>query len=313
MSPVFAGDAHPVPIHTSAVPMSPTLPTARDYLMLLLLGMVWGGNFLLIKIGVATIPPTTFAVLRLAIAGIVMAGLARFLREPFTFPIRAWGPILLASISGNALPFILIGWGQQRIDAGIAAICMGVMPLATILLAHVFTFDEKLNPRKLIGVLFGFAGLVVLIGPKTLMGLGHQALAELAVCLGAFCYGINALATKALRGYPLSALAAVTFGVSALIDLPLALLWDRPWALSPSWQSLWAIFILAALPTGLGTLQMFDIIKRLGVSFFSQINFIVPVFGVLWGALLLGETPPVNALLALGCILAGIAVTRRRV
>jgi drug/metabolite transporter (DMT)-like permease len=97
-----------------------------------------------------------------------------------------------------------------------------------------------------------------------------------------------------------------------VVDLPLALLWDQPWTLQPSHQSLIALVALATLPTGLGTLVMFDLIKRLGVSFFSQINFIVPVFGVLWGALLLGETPPVNALLALACILAGIAVTRRR-
>ena len=289
-----------------------TMPTLRDYLALLALGAVWGGNFLLIKIGVATIPATSFAVLRLIIAAAVIAGLAVRAGESFVFPQKSWGAILLASISGNALPFILIGWGQQRVDAGIAAICMGVMPLATILLAHAFTFDEKLTVRKLIGVLFGFAGLIVLIGPKSLMGLGTQAVAEIAICLGAVCYGVNALATKALRGLPLIAVAAVTFALSAIIDLPFAIAWDHPWDLRPSWQSLLATFVLAALPTGLGTLGMFDLIRRLGVSFFSQINFIVPVFGVLWGTLLLGETPPVNALAALGLILAGIAVTRRR-
>lgn len=291
--------------------MHPTPPTPRDFLMLLLLGAVWGGNFLLIKLGVATIPPTSFAVLRLVIAAITMAGLAVYLGESFRFPRSTWGAVLLAAVSGNALPFVLIGWGQHQVDAGIAAICMGVMPLATILLAHIYTADERLNPRKLVGVLLGFAGLAILIGPKTILGLGDQAIAEIAICIGAASYGVNALATKALRGFPLSALAAVTFAVSAVIDLPLALLWDHPWTLHPSSQSLLALVALATLPTGLGTLVMFNLIKRLGVSFFSQINFIVPVFGVVWGALLLGETPPVNALLALACILAGIAVTRQ--
>lgn len=291
--------------------MHPTPPTPRDFLMLSLLGAVWGGNFLLIKLGVATIPPTSFAVLRLVIAAITMAGLAVYLGESFRFPRSTWGAVLLAAVSGNALPFVLIGWGQHQVDAGIAAICMGVMPLATILLAHIYTADERLNPRKLVGVLLGFAGLAILIGPKTILGLGDQAIAEIAICIGAASYGVNALATKALRGFPLSALAAVTFAVSAVIDLPLALLWDHPWTLHPSSQSLLALVALATLPTGLGTLVMFNLIKRLGVSFFSQINFIVPVFGVVWGALLLGETPPVNALLALACILAGIAVTRQ--
>ena len=157
--------------------MSFTHPAPRDYLILLALGAVWGGNFLLIKIGVETIPATSFAVMRLTIAAATMAALAFHRGESFRFPRSAWGAVLLAAVSGNALPFVLIGWGQHQVDAGIAAICMGVMPLSTILLAHLFTTDERLNPRKLIGLLFGFAGLVSLIGPATLTGLSHQAVA----------------------------------------------------------------------------------------------------------------------------------------
>lgn len=287
-------------------------PRLGDYLSLLFLGLVWGGNFLLIKIGVETVPPATLAVIRLAIAALVTGAIAVWARESFRFPRATWGPILLASFSGNALPFILIGWGQARIDAGLAAICMAVMPLTTLLLAHAFTHDEKLTWRKWAGIVFGFVGLVVLIGPDRLSNFGREALGELAMCAGAFCYGINALVTKHLRGQPLIALAAVTLGISALMDLPIALAFEAPWTVEPSWRSFVAIAVLAALPTGLGTLQMFGIIKKLGVSFFSQINFIVPVAGVFWGALIFGERLPVSAMAALALILLGIAVTRER-
>lgn len=287
-------------------------PRLGDYLSLLFLGVVWGGNFLLIKIGVETVPPATLAVARLVIAAAVTGVLAWRARESFRFPRETWGAILLASVTGNALPFILIGWGQTRIDAGLAAICMAVMPLATIVLAHLFTQDERLTWRKGLGVVFGFIGLIVLIGPDRLSGFGKGALGELAVCAGAFCYGINALVTKHLRGQPLIALASVTLGISALMDLPVALAFEAPWALAPSWRSLIAIAVLAALPTGLGTLQMFGLIKKLGVSFFSQINFIVPVAGVFWGALVFSERLPASAMVALGLILIGIAVTRER-
>lgn len=287
-------------------------PGWRDYAELLALGTMWGGNFLLIKIGVATVPPATLAVVRLVIAAAVVGVLARLAGESFRFPRSTWPMLLLASITGNALPFILIGWGQSRIEAGLAAICMAIMPLSTILLAHFATRDDRLTAGKLAGLGFGLAGLVALVGPDKLTHLTSETAGLLAVCAGAFCYSINALVTRHLRDQPLRALAAVTLILAAIIDLPVALLFEQPWTVRPSWQSMAAIIALAAIPTGLGTLQMFRIIKRLGASYFSQINFLVPVTGVFLGALLLGERLPLGAFLALRLILIGLALSRTR-
>lgn len=286
-------------------------PRPIDYLAMLGLGALWGGNFLLIKIAVATIPAATFAVLRLVIAGVVVTAMAIRAGERLWFPRDKWLPIAATSLTGNALPFLLIGWGQQRVDAGIAAIGMGVMPLSAIMLAHVATHDEKLSLGKVLGVTFGLAGLIVLIGPEALTGFGREALGELAILAGAFCYGVNALLTRSLSREPLMALAAVILLLSALMDLPMAILLDSPLQLRPSIASILAVIALGAVPTGIGTVWMFSLIKRLGVSFFSQINFIVPVFGVIWGATLLGEKPPFTAFAALTLILAGVAIARQ--
>ena len=119
-----------------------------------------------------------------------------------------WITIAIAAVIGNVVPFILISWGQEQIDSGLAAILMATMPLTTVLLAHIFTSDEKLTIRKALGVGLGLVGLVVLMGPDKLARLGDQTIRELAVACAATCYGINALITKRLVHLPRRALAA---------------------------------------------------------------------------------------------------------
>jgi drug/metabolite transporter (DMT)-like permease len=130
--------------------------------------------------------------------------------------------------------------------------------------------------------------------------------------MAAVCYAINALITKHLVGGSPRALAAAIVLVSAFILVPAAVIVDRPWTIDPSAQSIVAIVVLGILQTAIATLMMFALIGRQGASFFSQLNFMVPVFGVLWGALILAERPSLSAYVALAVILAGIAVARGR-
>ena len=290
--------------------MSIKQPGFTDYALLLALAAVYGGNFLLIKIGVATLPAPAFAVLRLAAASAAVWVLAVRAGESFRVPRRLWWPLVVAGLTGNTVPYILIGWGQQRVDAGIAAICMGVMPLTTLLLAHIFTHDEKLTPRKGLGVVLGLAGLVVLIGWDKLTTLGEQTMRELSLAAGACIYGVNALVTRSLTGQPRLALVAIMLVVSTVLSIPVALYANPGLDYHPSLDSIVATIMLGALPTGIGTIVMFGMVQKLGASFFSQINFLVPVFGVLWGTWLLGERPPLSAIAALGLILLGVALAR---
>ncbi len=290
--------------------MTQTSPGARDYAMLIALSAIWGGSFMLMKVGVETVPAATMTLARLAIAAALLIVVARMAGQALPRGAGIWGLIALAALSGNALPFTLIAWGEERIDSGLAAILMAVMPLTTLLLAHLFTKDEKMTPRKAVGVLLGIAGLVVLIGPEKLAQLGEDTLRQLAVAGAAICYGINAIVLKGLNGLPRRAVAAALMLVSTAMLLPVSLLWDQPWTLTPSPISLAAIVLLGVLPTAIATLIMLAIVNRQGASFFSQINFLVPLFGVLFGALILFERPPPNAYGALVIILLGVAVAR---
>jgi len=285
-------------------------PAAADYALLFTLAAIWGGSFTFIKMGVDTVPAATTTFCRLVVASAVMLAIAAYKGERWPSGGRLWAIILATSITGNALPFTLISWGEERIDSGLAAILMGVMPLTAMLIAHIMTADDRLTPGKLAGVVLGFVGLIILIGPGRLTGLGGDVVRELAVAAAAVSYGLNANITRSLTGAPpLTTIAAVML-VSALIMLPISLAADHPWVLSPSSTSIFAIVMLGIFQTAIGTVMLFMLVRRQGASFYSQINFLVPISGVLWGAVVLGERPSLTAFVALVAILSGVAVAR---
>ncbi|MGH6815464.1 MAG: DMT family transporter, partial [Hyphomicrobiaceae bacterium] len=282
-----------------------------DYGLLLLLAAVWGGSFMLIKIGVESVPALPLTALRMAIAAVFMWVLAMIVGERLPRGAHVWGTIALAALFGNALPFLLISWGEEVIESGHAAILMSPMPLVTMILAHLLTADEKLTPGKLAGVGLGVAGLIILIGPDKLWNFGGDIVRQLAVTAAGCCYAVNAVVSKRLVGLPQFGLVAAVMIAGAAMLAPFALLLDSPWLLQPTARSLTAIAILAIVQSALGTILLFVIVRRQGASFFAQINFFVPLFGVLWGALVLAERPSANAYLALAVILIGVGIARK--
>ncbi|MDA7948504.1 MAG: DMT family transporter [Hyphomicrobiaceae bacterium] len=292
--------------------MSKPHPGAMDYALLLALGAIWGSSFLIIKLAVATVPAATTTAARLAIAAVIMYAVARHAGQHLPRDPKVWRLILLSALFGFALPFFLIGWGEEEIDSGLAAILMGAMPLTTVLLAHILTDDEKLNLRKGAGVTLGLVGLVVLIGPEKLATLGDNTVRQLAVTAAGACYGVNAIITKSLISQPRRALVASVMLAATAMTIPISLFIDRPWSLDASGLSVASVLLLGVLPTAYATLLMFKLVDRQGASFFSQINFLTPLFGVFLGAFILAERPPPNAYVALAIILLGVAVARGR-
>lgn len=287
---------------------APSGPGLADYGLLFLLSAIWGSSFLVIKVAVETMPAVSMTAARLTIAGVILSCMAALAKQKMPRGGALWGWILMAAFFGNALPFALIGWGEEKIDSGLAAILMAVMPLTTLVLAHIFTSDEKITVPRAIGVVLGFTGLVILIGPSKLATLGEETVRQLAVAGAAVCYGINAIVTKQFAGLPPKSLAAAVVMTSALMLLPASFLFDAPLTLQPSLLSSLSIVALAVFHTVIATLLLFTLVRRQGAAFFSQINYLVPPFGVAWGALLLAERPSPNAYVALGLILAGIAI-----
>ncbi|NJR13686.1 MAG: DMT family transporter, partial [Phyllobacteriaceae bacterium] len=214
---------------------------------------------------------------------------------------------------GTGIPFALITWGVVEVDASIAAILMGLMPLTVLVLAHFVTPDERMTVPKLIGILLGLAGLVVLFWPDLTGSDAAHAGSPLrfaAILLAAVCYAVNALVTRRLghlKPWPLYRLVMLW---TLVILAPPAFLLERPFVAAPTLDGWIAILVLGLFSSALGSIVLFVIVARNGATFFGQINFLVPLFGVLWGALFLGEAMTVYSGLALAAILAGVAISR---
>ena len=274
------------------------------------LSAIFGLSFTLTNISVAELPPLTVVAARLFLAFLILYPLMRFYKTRMPAIGTIWWPLFASGFFGNALPFGLISWGQVRVEAGLTAIFMAAMPLATLVLAHLFTSDEKLDRYKFTGVIFGLIGVMVLMGWNNLSQLGDQTLRQLAILAGALCYAVNAIITKKITHLPKwSAMTALMFA-SSIMMVPVSLAFEQPWTFQPSADALLALLALAIGPTAMATVLILIIIERQGASFLSQINFMVPVFGMFFGVVFLSEILPANAYIALVIILSGIALSR---
>jgi drug/metabolite transporter (DMT)-like permease len=285
-------------------------PGSIDYGYLLTLAALWGGSFILIKIALADIPPATVTAGRLVLGAAFLFVVARGHFGRLSRDRRTIGLILLVGLVGNAAPFGLIAWGEEVVDAGLASILMGIMPIATLVMAHFVPPGEPLNARKVLGVSIGFFGLVVLVGPALLLDIGQDGIRQLAILAAAICYGISAILTRRLVGEPRLQLGTAVLLAGALGILPIALLFEQPWTLSPGFGPIVAVLLLGMFPTALAAILVFQLIDRQGAGFFGQVNLLVPVMGVFWAMTILGEMPDPRAWLALALILVGIAVAR---
>ncbi|PCI05445.1 MAG: hypothetical protein COB78_02245 [Hyphomicrobiales bacterium] len=285
-------------------------PKFSDYGLLVLLAVIFGGSFVLTSVSVHEIPVIVVVTTRLAIAAAILYGAMVMAKQSLPKFGPIWWVIAAAALLGSAAPFFLISWAQETVDAGLAAILMAVMPLVTLVLAHMFTQDEKLNFVKVVGFLFGVFGVVVLIGFEKLGTLGDDAVRQYALIGAAICYAGNAVITKKLLGIPRRAAATALVGTACLMVLPACFLFGEIPEITPSNMAIISTIGLAIFPTAIGTLLIFEIVDRQGAAFLSQINFLVPIAGVIWGILLLSEKLPANAWLALIIILVGVVIAR---
>jgi len=185
------------------------------------------------------------------------------------------------------------------------------MPLATLVLAHFLVAGEHMTRQRTLGFAIGFGGIVVLMGPAALQGIGSQALAEAAVLAGALCYAVNSvLARLTIKADFLVASTAVSI-MASVVMVPIALLIDEPWTIVPSRNSLAAIVWLGIGPTALATILYFKLIASAGPTFMAMVNYLSPIVALLAGVLLLGERPGTSAISGLSLILLGIALSRR--
>ena len=279
----------------------------RNFAILFVLGLIWGASFLFIKVAVVTIPPFTVAFGRTALAALILYVVLRYRGLKLGSWGHLWGAFLILGLLNGAVPYTLITWAEIHIDSGLAAILNALMPLFTVLLAHFFTQDEKLNWMKVIGIFLGFLGILVLIGPAVLKGLGTHVIGQLAVVGAALCYALAAIYGRRLKEVPPLVSATGQLIGAALLTMPLSFIIDTPWELSVTLLSLGALACLSLLGTALAYILYYYLLARIGATNVSLVTYLLPITGVFWGALLLGERLHWSAFLALALILAGIA------
>jgi drug/metabolite transporter (DMT)-like permease len=299
-----------------AVPMIRAQMNRSDWLLLTLLALIWGGAFLFIGIAVRHVPPLTYVWLRLTIAAAGLWIYARANRQGIALPRQVWGAILLVALLNNVLPFTLFGWGQTHIASGLASILNATTPIWGVLVAHFLTRDERMSPRKIAGVLLGFGGVVVMIGPSLLSSIGTGALAQLACVTASLSYALAAVWARRFKRLGISPLS-VTAGqltAGALMMLPVSMIADRPWthALPPA--GAWAaIGALALLCTALGYVLYFRLIDRAGATNAMLVTLLVPPVAILLGGLFLGERLAPQDFAGLLLIAFGLAAIDGRV
>jgi drug/metabolite transporter (DMT)-like permease len=282
------------------------------WLLLFALVAMWGSAFMMTGIAVRAFSPAVLVTVRLVGGAILLTSLVMGRGMRFPWHGRFWLFSLLLALVGNSVPFWLISFGQQRVESGLAGILMGIMPLTTMVLAHLFVEGERLNGLKAAGFAVGFAGLVVLLGPTALSeleGQGGVLLYELAILGGAICYAINAvLARHRPPADPQVAAAGVTL-TGGLLMLPIGLpAAPAELAAAPA-APLWALVALTVFATAIATVVFLKLVVIAGPSFTSFINYLIPVWAVLMGVMFLGERPGASALIALVLILAGIGIS----
>ena len=286
--------------------MNPTMGP-REWLLLVTLSLLWGGSFFLAEVALVDLPPLTVVLGRVGFAApalnLYMVSSGR--RMPLS--PRLWGAFLVMGALNNLLPFSLIVWAQVHIDSGLAAILNATTPLFTVLLAHLLTADERLTRPRLAGVLLGFAGVALMIGPGALKGLGLAGLGQVAVLGAALAYAFAGIYGRRFKALAPSTAACGMLTATTVMMLPLALVLERPWSLSPSAATWGAVLGLALLSTVLAYLIYFRILASAGVTNLLLVTFLIPVSALLLGTAFLGERPDWTAYAGLVLILAGLA------
>lgn len=285
-------------------------PTLFNWLSIIALGLIWGGTFMVVSIALEGYGPLTVACARVTLGAVALVGLMVVLQRPIPqLSGRLTKYLLMIGLLNSAIPFALLSWGQQFVQSAFAGIAMAAVALFVLPLAHIFS-DERLTFRNSIGVGLGFAGAVVLIGPGLMrLGSGMEPWGQLA-CLGAaFSYAVASIMTRRCPTIDPIAMATAVLVVGAIALIPAMLVFEGLPAVAETRPTI-AIILLGLIPTALAAWLRISTIRSAGSVFMAPVGFQVPVWSMIFGALVLNENLPIRFFVALGLILTGLAISQ---
>ena len=284
----------------------------RDWLLLVTLSVLWGGSFFFSEVALGELGPFTVVLGRVGIAAVALVAFVYLSGRRMPGTPGIWGAFLVMGALNNLIPFSLIVWGQVTIDSGLASILNATTPLFAVTLAHLLTRDERMTPSRALGVLLGLGGVAVLVGPGVLGALGAQGLAQVAVLGAAFSYACAGIYGRRFKDLPPAVAAAGMVTASAVMILPIALILERPWEVSPSALTGGAVLGLSLLSTALAYVIYFRILAVAGATNLLLVTFLIPVSALLLGTFVLGERPDAAAFAGMALIFAGLAAVDGR-
>ncbi|WP_293452602.1 EamA family transporter [Planktotalea sp.] len=297
---------------------TPENPGLLNWVLLLLLGVIWGSAFMSMTIALDGFGPRMLAASRVLFAALALNILGAMIGQPITAirkldGRRAWTIIFAIGAIALAMPMLMLTWGQQHVPSAFAGVAMGAVPLLVLPLVYIFSPEEGIGPRRIIGMIVGFIGLAVLIGPSAFSGTGSDlAFWGRLACICAACgYAIGSVLTRRAPKMPPIALASGTMTAAALIIVPFALLTEEfptDFTIRPSIALLYA----ALLPTALGAIIRVRVITTAGSLFMNITSYMVPVWSVIFGITLMGESLPAQLYTALALILLGSFISQSR-
>ncbi|MBB2971592.1 EamA family transporter [Mesorhizobium sp. RMAD-H1] len=278
----------------------------RQLALLFTLSTLWGASYTFIKLGVETIPPITLIAARTLIAGGILLAIIRWRGLSLPKDAATWRRFLLQACLNSVVPFTLIAWAERTVEAGLATILNSTTPIFTFLLTVLITRHERVTGRKLFGIAAGISGTCLIVGVEALTGLGHQLWAQLAIVAATVCYAGAAIFGTNFKGLDPVMPAAGSLLCGAVILTPLSLVFDQPWRLTPSRESVLALLGLAVFSTALALVIYFRLLQMLGsVGTTAQAYLRVPI-GVAIGVVFLDEALGPTAWVGLLCIVAGV-------
>ena len=287
-------------------------PKTLDYLLLSILALIWASAFFNIKIATYSYGPITIAFFRILFGAIPVVFLCIYKKIKIEAFSKDWFWFASIGTINLVIPFFLIAYGVQKVQSNLAAILMASTPLSATILAHFFTKKEKINFTKIVGILTGFFGIVILFSDNILIN-NENFFYALMILFGSTFYVIGGLLTLKISKKKNENVTASILIWGSIVIFPITMIIEQPWNLSPRLDSTISLIYLGIFPTGIAWLLRFQILKRNGLVFQAQVAYLIPIFGVILGYIFLNEIITTKVLIALIAVIVGFYFVRRSI
>ena len=281
-----------------------------DYILLTILSLIWASAFFNIKIATESFGPITISLLRVFFGSLPVLLICFYKKIVIEAFSKDWHWFMLIGFINLVVPFFLISYGVKSVQSNLAAILMSTTPLSSTILGHYYTKNEKFNLKKTLGILIGFAGIIYLFSDNILID-ENNFISALLILLGSTCYVIGGVLTLKISKKKNENVTGSILIWAIIILIPLTLIFEKPWNITPSIESTISVIYLGIVPTGIAWLLRFRILKKNGLIFQSQVSYLIPIFGIMLGYIFLKELITYKVLVSLLAVVVGIYFVRR--